>query len=132
MSFKGAGGSEGGIGRFFLGLAMFIAGAYLLMNAIQVTNHFGVGYQLFNVGGIGVTTGFVLVPFIIGVGMLFFNSNNYLGWFLVVGSLVMLIAGVITSLNFTMRRMSLFELITILVLTFGGLGLFLSSFRKYT
>ena len=130
MAIKGAGGSEGGIGRFFLGLLMFIGGVYLLLNAIQVSNSFYLGSGLFSMGGFLVTSGYLLVPFVLGVGMIFFNARNYLGWLLVVGSLVMLLFGVITSIHFQLRTMSAFELLTILVLVAGGLGLFISSFKN--
>jgi hypothetical protein len=39
---------------------------------------------------------------------------------------------VIASTHFTLRTMSAFELIMILTLMIGGLGLFLSSFRNYS
>jgi hypothetical protein len=129
MPFKGAGGTDGGIGRFFIGLLMFIGGSYLFLNAVQVTNHFHLGYGLFSLGGIRVTSGFVLIPFIIGVGMIFFNAENYIGWLLTIISLVMFVFGIITSIHFQMRPMSAFELLSILVLMVGGLGLFLSSLR---
>ncbi len=127
---QGAGGTDGGIGRFFLGLIMLIGGGYLFLNSVNVSNSFGMGYRLFSVGGMGITSGFVLIPFIIGTGMVFFNAKNYLGWFLMLGSLVMLGFGIITSLHFSMRRMTLFELLSILILGVGGLGLFLSSLRS--
>jgi hypothetical protein len=38
--------------------------------------------------------------------------------------------GVIASLSMSLRTMSAFELICILVLAFGGLGLFLRSLRS--
>jgi len=127
---QGAGGTEGGIGRFFLGLIMLIAGGYLFLSSVTVSNNFGLGYRLFSVGGMGITSGFVLIPFIFGTGLVFYNSKNYLGWFLMLASIIMLCFGVITSLHFSMRHMSLFELLTILILAVGGLGLFLSSLRS--
>lgn len=39
--------------------------------------------------------------------------------------------GVIASLSMSLRTMPAFELICILVLAFGGLGLFLRSLRSY-
>ncbi len=134
---KGAGGTTGGIGRFFIGLIMFFSGSYLFFNAIQVTNnmHFGIGfgrgYGLFSVGNISITSGFILIPFMFGVGMIFFNSKNYFGWLLVILSLSALVFGIITNINFRLRPMTAFELITILVMMIGGLGLFLSSFKSY-
>jgi hypothetical protein len=132
MSIKGAGGSEGGLGRFFLGLGMFIAGAYLLLSAIQVTNNFYFGYGLFSVGGFQITSGIIFIPFMIGVGMLFFNSSNIIGWLLAVGSVLLMIIGVISSTHLSLRPMSAFELIMITGLLAGGMGLFFSSFRNYT
>jgi hypothetical protein len=130
MSFKGAGGTEGGTGRFFLGLIMFLVGGYLLLDAIQVNNYFHMGYGLFSVGRFQVTSAIIMIPFMIGVGMIFFNSSNYIGWLLAAGSLTLLIVGVIASTHFSLRPMSAFELIMILVLLMGGIGLFLSSFRR--
>ncbi|MCB9508831.1 MAG: hypothetical protein H6695_01540 [Deferribacteres bacterium] len=128
---QGAGGTKGGIGRFFMGLVMMIGGGYLLLNAIQVTNHFSLGYGLYSFGGFRLTTGMVMIPFMFGIGMIFYNSKNYLGWILTIGSLIMLIFGVISSINFRLRSMSAFELIVILVLLVGGIGLFLNSLRNF-
>jgi len=97
----------------------------------MVTTHFGLGYGLFHFSGFQITGGMVMVPLIFGVGIIFYNSRNLAGWFLAGGSLVALIAGVIASINFSMRNMSAFDLIVIFVLFFGGLGLFLSSLRDY-
>lgn len=132
MNIKGAGGSEGGTGRFFIGLIMFIAGGYLFLNAVQVTNSFGFGYGLFSLGSYQVTSGYVLIPFMIGIGMIFFNSSNYIGWLLAVISIILFVFGIITSIHFVLRPMSAFELISIIVLMVGGLGLFFSSFRNYS
>lgn len=126
---RGAGGTDGGTGAFVLGLIMMIAGGYLLLQAIQVRPNFGIRSVAFSVGGFPVTSGMVLVPFMFGVGMIFYNMRNWVGWILAGGALVALVAGVIASLNLQMARMSVFELIVILVLLVGGLGLFLRSLR---
>ncbi len=128
----GAGGTEGGTGRFFIGLIMLVAGGYLFLNNIHVGHNFHLGGSLFSFRGIGITSGYVLFPFIIGIAMVFYNSKNYLGWFLAIASMVMLGFGVISSIQFTFRRMTAFELISILVLFVGGLGLFLSSLRNFS
>ncbi|OGR17432.1 MAG: hypothetical protein A2X81_15985 [Desulfobacterales bacterium GWB2_56_26] len=126
----GAGGTEGGIGRFFLGLVMMIGGGYLFLNNIQVTTGFGVGYRLWSMWGVSITGGMVMIPFIFGVGMLFYNGRNPIGWLLATGSMIMLAFGVISQTHFRFNNMSAFDLITILVLLVGGIGLFLSSLRS--
>jgi hypothetical protein len=73
----------------------------------------------------------VLVPLIFGIGLIFFNSRNFIGWFLSGASLIMIVFGIISSIDFRLRHMSAFELIVMLVLMVGGLGLFLSSLRNH-
>jgi hypothetical protein len=131
MAIVGAGGTKGGIGRFFIGLIMIVAGGYLFLNAIHVTNHFHLGYSMYSFGGFRLTSGMVLLPFIFGVGMIFYNSKNIFGWGLAIASIVMLGFGIISSIQFRLRGMSAFELIVILILFVGGIGLFLSSLRNF-
>jgi hypothetical protein len=126
---QGAGGSEGGLGRFFLGVVMLIGGFYLFFNSVMVTHRFHLGYPLFNMGGISITSGLLLIPLIIGIGIIFYNSKNPIGWLLFVAALVTITFGVLSSIEFRMNRMSLFNLMLILTLFIGGLGLFLSSLR---
>ena len=130
---KGAGGTPGGIGSFFVGFLMMCAGFYLLLQNIIVTESFGLGMGLFQFamfgGPFSVTSGMILIPMIFGIGMIFFNGRNYIGWALAVGSLVALIAGVIANLHFVFRSTSLFDLLVILILSVGGVGLFVRSLR---
>ncbi len=128
---RGAGGTTGGSGRFFIGLIMLCGGIYLLLNSINVHSHYGFSARLYNIGGYGVTSGMIMIPFMFGIGMVFYNAKNYIGWLLAGGSLLSLIFGVISSIQFTFQSMSAFDLIVILVLAVGGLGLFLSSLRSF-
>ena len=127
MAYRDAGGTNGGAGSFFIGLAMMVVGFYLLLRGITVRPQFGMGGQMFSVGGFPVTTGMILVPFVFGVGFIFYNGRSILGWFLAIASILSLIAGVIASINFSLVGISAFDLIVILVLLFGGIGLFLRS-----
>ena len=126
---RGAGGTSGGVGQFFIGLLMMCGGFYLLLNAIDVSSSFGLGGRLFGVSGYGVSGGMILILFVFGVGILFYNARNYLGWLLTLGSLAALFFGVISSVHFNLRSMNAFELIVILVMAVGGLGLFVRSLR---
>lgn len=129
---QGAGGTSGGLIRFFIGLAMIVAGGYLFLNAIHVSYRFHMGYRLYSFGGLHLTGGMVLIPLIFGIGFVFYNARSILGWSLTLASLIMLLVGIISSIHFRLSSMSAFELIMILILLFGGTGLFLSSLRDYT
>ena len=126
---QGAGGTEGGIGKFFMGLAMMTGGGYLLLDAIRVTSGYRWGMGLYQLGGVQMTSGTVLIVFVFGIGILFYNGKNILGWVMTCGSLMALIFGVLRRLHFIIEPMSLFDLILMLVLLFGGVGLFLQSLR---
>ncbi len=130
---KGAGGTSGGFGQFFIGLIMMCGGFYMLLNAITVTSSFGMGMRLYGFSAMGnnfnITSGMIMIPFMLGVGLIFYNSKNILGWVLSIGSIAGLIFGVISSIRFSFRTMTSFDLIVILVLAIGGLGLFLRSLK---
>ncbi|SEW40662.1 hypothetical protein SAMN04488515_2730 [Cognatiyoonia koreensis] len=129
MARRGAGGTDGGTGTFLVGLVMMIAGGYLLLNGIIVRPRFGLGMVAFTLGGFPVTSGMVLIPFMFGVGMIFYNARNWLGWLLALGSVAALVFGVIANINLQLAAMSAFDLLVILTLFVGGLGLFLRSLR---
>ena len=130
---RGAGGTSGGFGSFIIGLIMMFGGFYMLLNAINVTSTFGMGMRLYGFSAMGgnynITSGMIMIPFMFGVGLIFYNSKNILGWLLAIGSISGLIFGVISSIRFSFRTMSAFDLIVILVLAIGGLGLFLRSLK---
>ncbi|MEJ6123311.1 hypothetical protein MT390_15765 [Vibrio sp. 2-Bac 85] len=131
---NGAGGNSGGIGHFFIGLIMMCGGFYMLLNAITVSSNFGLSSRIYSLhsfgSGIGITGGTIMIPFILGIGMIFYNAKNILGWLLAIGSITALIFGVISSIRFSLHSMSSFDLIVILVLAVGGLGLFLRSLKS--
>jgi len=82
MARLNAGGTSGGAGRFLIGFVMIIAGGYLFLDAIHVVSRFGFRTSLYSFGGFHLRSGMVLVPFIFGVGMIFYNARNWLGWLL--------------------------------------------------
>ena len=129
MAQRGAGGSDGGTGSFLIGVIMMIGDGYLLLSGIVVRPNFGIGSRVFGIGGVPITSGMVFIPFMFGVGMVFYNAKNWIGWVLAGGSLIALIFGVIANMTLQFARMSAFDLIVILVLLVGGIGLFLRSLR---
>lgn len=121
MAISGAGGTPGGIGQFLLGFSMAIVGGWLLMNQVTVTG----GWSLWGHDSFGLS----LVPFIIGIGMLFFDGRSVMGWLLLVAGLLIMLAGVIINLHVYFRPTSLFNTLMILALLFGGIGLLARSLR---
>ncbi len=133
---RGAGGTQGGIGHFFIGVIMICTGGYMLLQSITIQTNFSFGMSIFRVPMMGpnyfnVTSGMIFIPFIFGIGLVFYNARNILGWILTIGPMAAMIFGVIANTRLQMKTMTAFELIVILVLFIGGIGLFLSSLRNF-
>jgi hypothetical protein len=113
---RGAGGTRGGIGEFFLGLGMAVAGAYLITNRVTVVSGF------WSVWGQNIF-GLSLIPLIIGIGILFFNGKSIAGWLLLGIGIVIIFTGILMNLHIYFQSTSLFNTIVIIVLLAGGIGL---------
>lgn len=120
---EGAGGTPGGIPTFLLGLGMTIAGGFLLINHVKVGSGF---WHFFGRN----THGLILIPLIIGIGFLFFSSKSIIGWILTGGGALIIFLGIISNLRFYFPQTSLFNLLVMLVLLVGGIGLTLRSLRS--
>jgi uncharacterized protein len=119
---KGAGGTPGGLGTFLAGLAMIVAGGYLLLARVTVTSgwwRFG-GYNAF---------GLSLLPLLVGVGILFFNGRSLPGWLLTAAGALIILAGIIANLHIYFQPTSLFDTLMMLGLLAAGLGLIARSLK---
>ena len=120
--FRGAGGTEGGIGTFVIGFAMAVAGAWLLTNQVTVTSGY---WRLWGYNGFGLS----LLPLVVGIGFLFFSGKSIVGWVLTIAGAVILFVGILMNLDIYFRPTSLFNTIVMLVLLLGGIGLVARSLR---
>ena len=119
---RGAGGTSGGIGMFLLGLAMTVAGAYILTNRVTVTSGF---WQLWGYNTFGLS----LLPLIAGIGILFFNGKSIAGWLLLFVGIVIIFTGILMNLQIYFQSTSLFNTVVMLVLLAGGIGLVARSLK---
>ena len=122
--FEGPGGTPGGLGVFLCGLALAIAGGYLIMNQVQVASAYWRWWG-------GNTFGLTLIPLMIGIGLLFYNAKSIAGWVLAGAGVIIIFAGIIANLGIYFRQTSLFNVILMLTLFAGGLGLMARSLRRY-
>jgi uncharacterized protein len=118
----GAGGTPGGVGQFFIGLAMAVAGGYLLLNQVTVISG---AWSLWGYNAFGLS----LLPFIVGIGFLFFNRKSPVGWLLTFAGVVIIFAAILMNMSIYFRSTSLFNTLTMLVLLAGGIGLIVSSLQ---
>ncbi len=122
--FKGPGGTPGGLGLFLFGLALAIAGGYLILNQVNVTSGY---WRWWGENTFGLT----LIPLVIGIGLLFFNARSIAGWILAGGGAVIIFVGILSNLEVYFRQTSLFNVILMLVLFAGGLGLMARALKRF-
>jgi hypothetical protein len=120
---RGAGGTPGGVGQFFIGVIMAAAGGYLLLNQVTVTTSY---WHIGPYGGFGLS----LLPLLVGVAFLFYNGKSIVGWLLTVAGAAIILASVLMHMDIYFRQTTLFNTIVMLVLLFGGLGLVARSLRS--
>jgi multisubunit Na+/H+ antiporter MnhF subunit len=113
---KGAGGTPGGLGAFFGGAAMVVAGGYLLLTRVTVTSG---GWYFYGYNAFGLS----LFPLLIGIGMLFFNGRSVPGWVLTFAGALIIVVGIISHLSIYFQSSSLFDTLVMLILIAGGVGL---------
>ena len=124
QSVRGAGGTPGGIVEFVIGVAMAVAGAYLLTSRVVVTTGF---WNFWGQYSFGLT----LIPLLAGIAIVFFNGRSFQGWMLMIVGAVIILAGIIANLNIYFQPTSLFNTVMMLGLLAGGLGLIARSVRVH-
>lgn len=121
---RGAGGTPGGLGEFLVGLGLIVAGGYLLMKQVIVSSG---GWGLWGYDAFGLS----LVPFLLGLGMVFYNGKSVLGWFLVSAGILIILAGVIVNLRVHFAATSLYNTLMMLGMIAVGVGLVARSVRDH-
>ena len=92
---------------------MAAAGAYLILNQVQVTTSF---WRFSQYGGFGLT----LLPLLVGIAFLFYDGKSIAGWVLTAIGTAIILAGVLMNMDIYFRQTSLFQTLMMLGLLFGG------------
>jgi multisubunit Na+/H+ antiporter MnhF subunit len=119
---RGAGGTSGGIGMFFGGLAMVIVGGYLLLTRVSVVSG---GWHFYGYNAFGLS----LFPLLIGIGVLFYNGRSIPGWLLTLGGALIIVVGIVANLQIYLQPTSLFDTLIMLGMLAAGVGLVARSLR---
>ena len=120
------GGTPGGAGEFFVGLAMMAVGIYMVFSRVTVHTSF---WRFF--GSAQASFGVMLVPLLFGIGLLAFNGRSILGWVLSAGGVGLILVGILMNLDIYFQPTSLTATIIMFALIAGGLGVFAKSLRAH-
>ncbi|MFK7910739.1 MAG: hypothetical protein AB8F34_09050 [Akkermansiaceae bacterium] len=127
------GGTEGGTSSFLMGggLVLMALGMYLFLDSVRVTSgQYGWMSGMIGRGRQGMETtsmGIVFVPFLIGVGVLFFDAAKKWAWWLAGLGLVVITIEILSRIRFLLD-MKTTHLLMILVMVAAGAGMALRAF----
>ncbi len=121
------GGEEGGEGLFFGGVALLGLGIYLFFDSVHVaTAPFGWISSRF--GGGGTTSmGLIFIPFMIAVGILFFDAKKRWAWWLAGLGLAIIAVEIMSRVRFVLD-MKTTHMLMLLAMIAAGAGLLARSY----
>lgn len=107
--------------EFLGGLVMFVVGLFLFTNKVTVQSALFSGSLA--IGSVNISSGLVVIPFIVGIVMMFVRPHMFAAKLVTGLGLLIIIVSVIATTTIRLPRITLYEWLLYLVLIFGGLGL---------
>jgi hypothetical protein len=107
---------------YFGGIGLIMLGLFMMFQHIRVGTGF---FNMLGMGGGGF--GLLLIPLMIGLGWLFYDSKNKIAWLLTAGSCALIVLSVIASLVMVFPMLSLTQMIIMLLPFAIGGGLLLKG-----
>ena len=132
---KGPGGTEGGVGKFTIGLVLAAVAVYLFFDSVRVSTapHGWISGMMHGGGGRGLwettSMGILFVPFLIGVIAIFYDARMKWAWWLTYLGVAVLAVEIFSRIRFLMES-KLTHLLGMLVLFGAGVGLMLRACRE--
>lgn len=123
---SGSAGNE--LLQFFIGFLLLGGGIYWVLNSFEVSSGFGYGYYSFF--GMRITGGVMLIPLLVGIGLLFFLDKKVIGGFVTALGLLVILISLLSSLTFHARYNSLYVYVLMFGMIAAGAGLVIKSLFK--
>src|SRR5262249_29248459 len=104
--------------HYFGGIGLLCFGLFMLFQHVRVSSGYGWGWYGFYPGA---HIGYMLVPLLVGIGMIVYNSKNVWGWLISAVSVFMLVFTIISGLSISFYPISMIDLIIMLLpFSIGG------------
>ena len=119
------------LAKFFIGLVMLAVGLFMIFQNITVSSSWGRGGYFYHIGNFGISNGMIMLPIIIGIGMLFFMRKRIFGWIVLAIGVAFVLFTVLATTHITWRTPSAYVFVIMFGMTAAGAGLVLRElFRK--
>jgi len=128
------GGNDGGSTAFVTGMGLILValGMYLFLDSVRVTSaSHGLVSGRMSRGGSGLwettSMGIIFVPFLIGIGVLFFDADRNWAWWVAGIGLAIIVIEILSRVRFEMTIKTT-HLLLLLGMVAGGAGLLTKSY----
>lgn len=111
---------------FLIGIVLVSVGLFLLTQQTIVT----MDWYTWMFGSFKLATGLILVPFIIGIIILFYNPKSLIGKIVTIIGICIIVATIIMSIKIVFKSTSLFNFILMIGMIAAGSGLLLRWYFK--
>lgn len=111
---------------FLTGIICLAVGLFMLTQQTVVT----MSWYHWAFGSFRLASGLILVPFIVGIIVMFFNPKSLIGKIVTIIGIVIIIATIIMSIDIAFKQTSLYNFIIMIGLIAAGAGLLLRWYFK--
>lgn len=122
--------------QFFMGILLLGGGLYWLLSSFTVSSRFGGGmggYGYYSLFGMRITGGVMLIPLLLGIGLIFFldGKKRFIGYTVTSLGLLVIVISLLSSLEFHARYGSLYMYVLMFGMIAAGAALLIkSTFKK--
>lgn len=110
---------QGSLKAFLFGVLLTALGIYLIFQITSVQ----ASWYLWSVGGFSLPGGTTTIPLLVGIGILFYNSDSFIGKLITFIGVAIILITIIMSVRLVFRTTSLFNYILMFGSVFAGVGL---------
>ncbi|MCR5816433.1 MAG: hypothetical protein K6F91_06100 [Ruminococcus sp.] len=114
--------------QFFMGFLLFGGGLYWVFNSFTVSSSWGYGY--WGIGSLRMPMGTMLIPLLVGIGLLFFFEKKAIGGFVCALGVLIILISLLTSLSFHATSGTLYTYILMFGMVAAGAALLIRVLFK--
>lgn len=118
---------KGNIGTFFIGVVVFAIGLFMVLNNTVVGTFAGIGAGYGRMIGWAPPFGVLIIPLLVGIIILVATDKELLGSLFVCVGLLIIIVGILTSIDFRFKTTSAYYMIIMFGFIAVGIGLIIKG-----
>lgn len=119
------------LAKFFIGLVMLAVGLFMIFQNTEVRSSWGMGGYFYHIGDFRLANGMIMMPMIVGIGMLFFMRKRIYGRIVLVIGIIFVLFTIVSTTQIHWRTTSAYMFVIMFGMTAAGAGLVMREiFRK--